>query len=91
MYNPNQPPEYGADPGYCPPPPPASGFQPSPGYGPAPVVYQTVGNCPSCRQGVLQSEMTCLGICCAIFFFPIGLLCLFLIQDQRCPLCGFTA
>ncbi len=37
----NGPPPYGADPGYCPPPPPI-------------IPYQTTGNCPSCRVSSLQ-------------------------------------
>ncbi|UJR34261.1 hypothetical protein I4U23_021665 [Adineta vaga] len=67
------PPPYGGDSGYCPPPPAMN-----PGYCPPPppttVIYQT-GNCPACRQGILSSNVTCLGVCCAIFLFPIGLVC----------------
>ncbi|UJR24537.1 hypothetical protein I4U23_005912 [Adineta vaga] len=58
---------------------------------PAPVlVYQTTGNCPACGIGSLQSEMTCLGVFCCIVFFPLGLICLFLLQDQRCLHCGYS-
>lgn len=71
------------------PPPPYGGA----GYGPPPgttVIVQSIGNCPSCRQGNLVTNMTCLGVCCAIVFFPIGLVCLFLLTEQRCPVCGYT-
>ncbi|CAF0868996.1 unnamed protein product [Adineta ricciae] len=58
---------------------------------PIPVIaYQSTGNCPACGIGSLQSEMTCLGVFCCIIFFPLGLICLFLLQDQRCSHCGYA-
>uniref|UniRef100_A0A1B6L0T4 Membrane protein BRI3 n=1 Tax=Graphocephala atropunctata TaxID=36148 RepID=A0A1B6L0T4_9HEMI len=79
-------------------PPPVHGMAPS--YGPVPsygattvVISQPndiiiVGGCPACRVGVLEDDFTCLGICCAIFFFPIGILCCLALKDKRCTNCG---
>nr|XP_045607104.1 brain protein I3-like [Procambarus clarkii] len=47
-------------------------------------------SCPACRAGVLQNEFTCCGICLGIFFFPIGLVCCFLMQERRCSNCRMT-
>ncbi|CAF1109447.1 unnamed protein product [Rotaria sordida] len=84
------PPHYEGNPGYCPSP----HYEGNAGYCPPPpptiIAYHTVGNCPSCHQGILTSQVSCLGICCAIFLFPIGLICLFALQEQRCSLCGYT-
>lgn len=49
-----------------------------------------VGGCPACRVGVLEDDFTCLGILCAIFFFPLGLLFCFALRQRRCPNCGAT-
>ncbi|XP_077172349.1 membrane protein BRI3 isoform X2 [Paroedura picta] len=49
-----------------------------------------VGGCPACRVGVLEDAFTCLGIFCAIFFFPIGILFCLLLRQRRCPNCGAT-
>ncbi|KAK8738213.1 hypothetical protein OTU49_004107, partial [Cherax quadricarinatus] len=54
-----------------------------------PVVI--IGNtCPTCRAGILQNEFTCCGICLGIFFFPIGLICCFLMQERRCSNCRMS-
>ncbi|XP_043479464.1 brain protein I3 [Leptopilina heterotoma] len=47
-----------------------------------------VGACPACRVGVLEDDYTCLGIFCAIFFFPIGIICCLLLKNRRCSHCG---
>jgi len=47
-----------------------------------------VGGCPACRTGVLEDDFTCLGVCCAIFFFPVGILCCLAMRQRRCPNCG---
>ncbi|KAL5018364.1 hypothetical protein ScPMuIL_004086 [Solemya velum] len=47
-----------------------------------------VGGCPSCRVGVLEEDFTCLGVCCAILFFPLGILCCLAMRQRRCPNCG---
>ncbi|OXU28630.1 hypothetical protein TSAR_015447 [Trichomalopsis sarcophagae] len=47
-----------------------------------------VGACPACRVGVLEDDYTCLGIFCAIFFFPLGILCCLLLKNRRCSNCG---
>ncbi|KAM9392859.1 membrane protein BRI3 [Pholidichthys leucotaenia] len=49
-----------------------------------------VGGCPACRVGVLEDDFTCLGILCAIFCFPLGLLFCFALRQRRCPNCGAT-
>ncbi|XP_077131056.1 membrane protein BRI3 [Ranitomeya variabilis] len=49
-----------------------------------------VGGCPACRVGVLEDSFTCLGIFCAVFFFPVGILFCFALRQRRCPNCGAT-
>ncbi|XP_014676441.1 PREDICTED: brain protein I3-like [Priapulus caudatus] len=50
------------------------------------VVY--VGGCPACRVGVLEDDFTCLGICCAVLLFPLGIICCLAMRQRRCPNCG---
>jgi len=54
------------------------------------VVHQTpaTGNCPVCRVGNVYESYTCCGICCAIWFFPIGLICCLMMRERRCSHCG---
>ncbi|CAB1342372.1 unnamed protein product [Coregonus sp. 'balchen'] len=70
---------------------PAIAQQPYPGtytiIQPSVVV---VGGCPACRVGVLEDDFTCLGIMCAIFFFPLGILFCLALRQRRCPNCGAT-
>ncbi|XP_017277254.1 brain protein I3 [Kryptolebias marmoratus] len=96
---------YGAIPPSAPPPyhyPAGQGF-PSAQMGPAisqpPIAGSytiiqpsvvVVGGCPACRVGVLEDDFTCLGILCAIFFFPLGVLFCFAMRQRRCPNCGAT-
>ncbi|XP_044037926.1 brain protein I3 [Siniperca chuatsi] len=104
-YGPQQQHSYGAIPQPAPPPysyPDGQGY-PSAQMGPA-VAQQpyagtytiiqpsvvVVGGCPACRVGVLEDDFTCLGILCAIFFFPLGLLFCFALRQRRCPNCGAT-
>ncbi|XP_029432842.1 brain protein I3 isoform X1 [Rhinatrema bivittatum] len=49
-----------------------------------------VGGCPACRVGVLEDSFTCLGVCCAIVFFPIGILLCCALKQRLCPNCGAT-
>ncbi|XP_026853765.1 brain protein I3 isoform X1 [Electrophorus electricus] len=49
-----------------------------------------VGGCPACRVGVLEDDFTCLGIMCAILFFPLGILFCLALRQRRCPNCGAT-
>ncbi|KAM9779967.1 membrane protein BRI3 [Neosynchiropus ocellatus] len=101
-YGAGQPPHgYGAIP---PPAPPPYQYPAGQGYSPVPPVSQqpysgayiiqpsvvVVGGCPACRVGVLEDDFTCLGILCAIFFFPIGILFCFALRQRRCPNCGAT-
>lgn len=73
---------------------PQQGFsQPYSTYGATMTVPLTtqvivVGGCPACRIGVLEDDFSCLGILCAIFFFPIGILCCLAMRQRRCPNCG---
>ncbi|XP_026732814.1 brain protein I3 [Trichoplusia ni] len=79
-------------PGYTPygVPPPGTGFMPN--YGatsiiiPPPII--AVGACPACRVGILEDDFTCLGILCAILFFPLGILCCLALKNRRCSNCG---
>ncbi|KAI0207133.1 hypothetical protein LSAT2_008219 [Lamellibrachia satsuma] len=68
-------------PSYMQPPPSTVIIQAQP-----PVIL--VGGCPACRVGVLQDDFTCLGVFCAIFFFPLGILCCLAMRERRCPNCG---
>uniref|UniRef100_UPI0037E795CC membrane protein BRI3 n=1 Tax=Semicossyphus pulcher TaxID=241346 RepID=UPI0037E795CC len=96
---------YGAIPTPAPPPYPYPDAQGFPSAQMAPAVSQqpypgtytiiqpsvvVVGGCPACRVGVLEDDFTCLGILCAIFFFPLGLLFCFALRQRRCPNCGAT-
>nr|CAD7449981.1 unnamed protein product [Timema bartmani] len=81
--------------GYQPYPGPNTPFPPNytPSYGATTVTVQPqeiiiVGACPACRIGVLEDDYTCLGIFCAIFFFPLGILCCLLLKNRRCSNCG---
>lgn len=56
---------------------------------PTPSVI-VIGGCPACRIGVLEDDYSCLGILCAILFFPIGILCCLAMRDRRCTNCGAT-
>lgn len=73
---------------------PAGPAMPPAGQGSYIHVYQTtppvvvIGGCPACRVGVLEDEYSCLGIFCAIAFFPLGLLCCLAMKQRVCPNCG---
>ncbi|XP_067329512.1 membrane protein BRI3-like [Anolis sagrei] len=102
---PPHPPPYGfqAPP---PPPPPAAGYVVPPPVPPPhsfpnttyTIIQQplpatsvvVVGGCPACRVGVLEDTFTCLGVLCAIVFFPIGILFCLALRQRRCPNCGAT-
>ncbi|XP_053606580.1 membrane protein BRI3-like [Plodia interpunctella] len=95
--NPGPPPNMGnapppPPPGYPTygPPPPPPGYMPN--YGATSIIIQppiiAVGACPACRVGILEDDFTCLGILCAIFFFPIGILCCLALKNRRCSNCG---
>ncbi|XP_036248638.1 membrane protein BRI3 [Molothrus aeneus] len=81
-----------AAPGYAVPPPTSQ-----PSYSSTYTIIQqpatttsvvVVGGCPACRVGVLEDTFTCLGVLCAIVFFPIGILFCLALRQRRCPNCG---
>ncbi|XP_036446169.1 brain protein I3 [Colossoma macropomum] len=93
-----------APPPYHYPPPPGQAFPapaaPAAAIGQQPNCTSTytivqpsvvvVGGCPACRVGVLEDDFTCLGIMCAILFFPLGILFCLALRQRRCPNCGAT-
>lgn len=40
------------------------------------------------QVGVMEDDYTCLGLLCAILFFPLGLICCLLLKTRRCSNCG---
>lgn len=87
------PPPPGAAPYYVPPPQ----MMPPQGYGATAttVVVENpdivvIGGCPACRVGVLEDDFTCMGVLCAILFFPLGILCCLAMREKRCSNCGAT-
>ncbi|KAH8397364.1 hypothetical protein KR222_000116, partial [Zaprionus bogoriensis] len=55
-----------------------------------PAEIIVIGGCPSCRIGYLEDTFSPLGLCCAIFFFPVGILCCLAMREKRCTNCGAT-
>lgn len=45
------------------------------------------GTCPICQRGRIEKEFTCCGICCAIFLFPIGIICCCCWRRPACTNC----
>lgn len=77
--------------------PPAPGIPQNQNYGSISEVMQAqpavnniiiVGACPICRIGLLEDDYSCLGICLAIFLFPLGILCCLACKNKRCSNCG---
>ncbi|XP_030385627.1 brain protein I3 [Scaptodrosophila lebanonensis] len=60
--------------------------QPAPVMMPSEIIV--IGGCPSCRIGYLEDTYSLLGVCCAILFFPIGILCCLGMREKRCNNCG---
>ena len=52
------------------------------------VMFSFSINCHSFQIGMLDNDFTCLGLCCAIFFFPVGILCCLASRQRRCNFCG---
>uniref|UniRef100_A0A672QLI5 Membrane protein BRI3 n=1 Tax=Sinocyclocheilus grahami TaxID=75366 RepID=A0A672QLI5_SINGR len=80
--------------GYPAAPAPPAAVASQPAYTSSYTIVQpsvvVVGGCPACRVGVLEDDFTCLGILCAIFFFPLGILFCLALRQRRCPNCGAT-
>ncbi|XP_028176888.1 brain protein I3-like [Ostrinia furnacalis] len=77
--------------GTAPPPPPGPAFVPNYGATSTIIIQPpiiAVGACPACRVGILEDDFTCLGILCAILFFPLGILCCLALKNRRCSNCG---
>uniref|UniRef100_A0A1A9WQ10 Membrane protein BRI3 n=1 Tax=Glossina brevipalpis TaxID=37001 RepID=A0A1A9WQ10_9MUSC len=47
-----------------------------------------IGGCPACRIGILEDSFPLLALCCAIVFFPVGILCCLAMKNKRCSNCG---
>uniref|UniRef100_D3TKK4 Membrane protein BRI3 n=1 Tax=Glossina morsitans morsitans TaxID=37546 RepID=D3TKK4_GLOMM len=47
-----------------------------------------IGGCPACRIGILEDSFPLLALCCAIAFFPVGILCCLAMKNKRCSNCG---
>ncbi|XP_026686326.1 brain protein I3 [Diaphorina citri] len=47
-----------------------------------------VGGCPICRIGKVEEYYSCLGLFCAVFCFPFGLIPCLLLKDKICTNCG---
>ena len=50
----------------------------------------TIGNCPVCMTGMLEDDFSCLGVFCAVFFFPLGVLYYLGMKNKICNACGAT-
>ncbi|CAG0914601.1 unnamed protein product [Notodromas monacha] len=48
------------------------------------------GGCPRCQSGSLSDSFTCCGILLAIIFFPVGLVCCYVMREKKCVNCGAT-
>ncbi|XP_033117652.1 brain protein I3-like isoform X2 [Anneissia japonica] len=92
-------------PGYPPPQPMYAYPPPQPAPPPQPMIVNVTnqqqvsstvntgrrrdGNCPRCRVSDLEESYTILGLCCAIVFFPLGVLCChYILKEKKCPHCG---
>jgi len=65
-----------------------SQYQPAATVVTAPGGFGSHGTCPSCHNGIVLDKFTCCGICLGICCFPVGLVCCFLMKENRCSSCG---
>lgn len=82
------PPQPGYAPSYHEGAPP--GYQPLPTQVPPTTYVYIRGNCPACHTGILEDSFTALGVCLAICFFPLGLICCMMLTEKRCNRCGMS-
>ncbi|KXN72597.1 hypothetical protein CONCODRAFT_77688, partial [Conidiobolus coronatus NRRL 28638] len=54
----------------------------------ASVVYVNSGPCSRGGNHAFTTEFTLGGVLCALFFFPIGILCCLCLTERRCLKCG---
>ena len=66
------------------------GYQPLPANVPPTAYVYIRGNCPACHTGTLEDSCTALGVCLAICFFPIGIVCCLMLTEKRCNHCGMS-
>ncbi|KAI9297974.1 hypothetical protein K502DRAFT_362869 [Neoconidiobolus thromboides FSU 785] len=55
---------------------------------PANVIYIPQGSCSRGGDHAFTTEFTLGGLLCALFFFPIGILCCLCLTEKRCVKCG---
>ena len=54
-------------------------------------IYVTVigsSGCPACGIGQLEDHFPLAAVCCAILFFPLGVLCCLGMKNKICNHCG---
>ena len=56
------------------------------GYRPCSLVFPR----PPAQTGILRNDFTTCGILLGVCFFPLGMLCCFLMMERRCSYCGLT-
>lgn len=49
---------------------------------------ESPNKCPKCPNGYYNPEFTTCGIVLAVCFFPIGILCCWLMREDKCNACG---
>lgn len=54
---------------------------------PTQTVIVRSGSCPACGIGSVNKEVTCCGVCCALVFFPIGIICCIAMMESKCTNC----
>jgi hypothetical protein len=50
-------------------------------------VSEQIQYCPAGGAHDIEKDFTCCGVTCGILFFPLGLLCCFLMRKPTCQKC----